>query len=73
MSAYALSVLLLKRSVLTEKMPAAPTDAVVHPDETLREVANKLAEGYVTRAPVIDRRPTGPADRVHACGTGSCE
>jgi CBS domain-containing protein len=86
MSAYALSVLLLKRSVLTEKMgrrrlhltreyatdppeaffahevmtpsdqtPSVPAKIVVHPDETLREVANKLAEAYVEKAPVVDR------------------
>jgi CIC family chloride channel protein len=86
-SAYALSVLLLKRSVLTEKIArrrlhltreyttdplesffahevmtpepredfATPVRVFVHPDETLREVANKLAEGYVTSAPVVDR------------------
>ncbi|QUQ66026.1 chloride channel protein [Kutzneria sp. CA-103260] len=86
MSAYALSVLLLKRSVLTEKIArrrlhltreyttdpleaffahevmtpdesvaATPSRVVVHPDETLREVANKLAEAYVEKAPVVDR------------------
>lgn len=86
-SAYALSVLLLKRSVLTEKIarrrlhltrgyttdpletffahevmtPEAqpdlttPVRVTVHSDETLREVANKLAEGYVASAPVVDR------------------
>ncbi|MFC0543462.1 chloride channel protein [Kutzneria chonburiensis] len=86
-SAYALSVLLLKRSVLTEKIArrrlhltreyttdplesffahevmtpepradfATPARVFVHPDETLREVANKLAENYVTSAPVVDR------------------
>jgi hypothetical protein len=86
LSAYALSVLLLKRSVLTEKIarrrlhltreyttdpletffahevmtplertPARLHPVVVHPDETLREVANKLAEAYVTKASVVDR------------------
>lgn len=82
-SAYALSVLLLKRSVLTEKIarrrlhltreyttdpletffvhevmtpgPAAPARVTAFPDETLREVANKLALGHVTRARVVDR------------------
>ncbi|MFI5608898.1 chloride channel protein [Amycolatopsis sp. NPDC051903] len=82
-SAYALSVLLLKRSVLTEKIarrrlhltreyttdpletffvhevmtpgPAAPARVTAFPDETLREVANKLALGHVTRARVVER------------------
>jgi H+/Cl- antiporter ClcA len=86
-SAYGVSVLLLKRSVLTEKIarrrlhltreyttdpletffahevmthdPAlagviAASGTVVHPNDTLREVANKLAIGHVTRAPVVD-------------------
>ncbi|SEF37972.1 H+/Cl-antiporter ClcA [Amycolatopsis pretoriensis] len=92
-SAYAVSVLLLKRSVLTEKiarrrlhltreyttdpletffahevMTADPevghallacaggtVPAICHPDDTLREVANKLAIGDVTQAVVVDR------------------
>ncbi|HVW42635.1 MAG TPA: chloride channel protein [Amycolatopsis sp.] len=84
-SAYALSVLLLKRSVLTEKIArrrlhltreyttdpletffahevmetGTLTDAdptvVVHPDHTLREVANILALNHVTEAAVVDR------------------
>ncbi|MFJ7216101.1 chloride channel protein [Amycolatopsis sp. NPDC098790] len=89
-SAYAVSVLLLKRSVLTEKiarrrlhltreyttdpletffahevMTANPEAGqallaregrtVCHPDDTLREVANKLAIGDVTQAVVVDR------------------
>jgi H+/Cl- antiporter ClcA len=29
--------------------------AIAHPDDTLREVANKLAGEHVTRAPVVDR------------------
>ncbi|RSD14021.1 chloride channel protein [Amycolatopsis eburnea] len=33
--------------------------ASCHPDETLREVANKLAAGHVTRAPVVDRAEPG--------------
>jgi predicted transcriptional regulator len=28
---------------------------VTYPDDTLREVANKLAAEHVTRAPVVDR------------------
>ena len=86
-SAYGLSVLLLKRSVLTEKiarrrlhltreyttdpletffahevmetsadtMTTAGAAAVVHPDHTLREVANILALNHVTEAAVVDR------------------
>jgi H+/Cl- antiporter ClcA len=86
-SAYAVSVLLLKRSVLTEKIArrrlhltreyttdpletffahevmthhdvvlrAEPARLVAHPDDTLREVANKLAESDITRVPVVDR------------------
>ncbi|MGW4486430.1 chloride channel protein [Amycolatopsis sp. NPDC004368] len=82
-SAYALSVLLLKRSVLTEKIArrrlhltreyttdpletffvhevmtpgeTAPGPVTAFPDETLREVANKLALGHVTRARVVSR------------------
>ncbi|MFF3568011.1 chloride channel protein [Nocardia jiangxiensis] len=34
---------------------AVPALAVVHPDDTLREVANKLATADVTYAPVVDR------------------
>ncbi len=38
---------------------AVPARAVIHPDDTLREVANKLATANVTYAPVVDRsRPT---------------
>jgi H+/Cl- antiporter ClcA len=92
-SAYALSVLLLKRSVLTEKIArrrlhltreyttdpletffahevmTPATDAqdgmqsaartVVYADDTLREVANKLAMGYVTQASVVARDEPG--------------
>jgi CBS-domain-containing membrane protein len=32
---------------------------LTHPDDTLREVANKLAAGHVTRAPVVDRGDPG--------------
>ncbi len=36
-----------------------PARAIIHPDDTLREVANKLATANVTYAPVVDRsRPT---------------
>lgn len=34
---------------------ARPPRAMCHPDDTLREVANRLAEQHVTRAPVVDR------------------
>jgi hypothetical protein len=86
-AAYALSALLLKRSVLTEKIArrglhltreyttdplemffatevmtpcdddrAVPEGGVrVHPDDTLREVANKLAVRHVTDAAVVER------------------
>lgn len=33
----------------------SPARALCYPDETLREVANKLATGHATRAPVVDR------------------
>ncbi len=86
-SAYGVSVLLLKRSVLTEKIArrrlhltreyttdpletffahevmtrdpvvlvGTTASPVVYHDDTLREVANKLAIGHVTRAPVVER------------------
>ncbi|MTD52964.1 CBS domain-containing protein [Amycolatopsis sp. RM579] len=83
-SAYGLSALLLKRSVLTEKIarrrlhltreyttdpletffahevmthgaPAEQGEVVVYADDTLREVANRLAEGHAVRAAVVAR------------------
>ena len=83
-SAYGLSALLLKRSVLTEKIArrrlhltreyttdpletffahevmthgavAEPGEVVVYADDTLREVANRLAEGHAVRATVVAR------------------
>ncbi|HEY3463567.1 MAG TPA: chloride channel protein [Amycolatopsis sp.] len=36
-----------------------PAHALCHPDDTLREVANKLATGHVTQAPVVDRAEPG--------------
>jgi H+/Cl- antiporter ClcA len=46
---------LLARSGRTVADIATPIRVAVHPDETLREVANKLAQAHVTRAPVVDR------------------
>jgi CIC family chloride channel protein len=90
-AAFAVSVLILRRSVLTEKIarrglhltreysvdplevlfvadvmeaagapggPAPPT-AVVHADDTLRHVANAMAEHGVTTMPVVDRDDGG--------------
>ena len=36
-----------------------PARAISYPDDTLREIANKLATAHVTRAPVVDRADPG--------------
>ena len=91
-AAFAVSVLILRRSVLTEKIArrgvhltreysvdpleilfvgdvmevaAAPdvqarAGVVAHPDDTLRHVANAMAEHGVTTMPVVDRGDANP-------------
>ena len=99
-AAFAVSVLVLRRSVLTEKIARrgihltreysvdpleilfvadvmevagaragpAPVAAVVHADDTLRHVANAMAEHGVTTMPVVDR-----GDASHMLGTVTLE
>ncbi|MFD2415921.1 chloride channel protein [Amycolatopsis pigmentata] len=50
---------LLTRAGRTVQDTITPVRVLAHPDDTLREVANKLAAGHVTGAPVVARGEPG--------------